>query len=148
MSPGLATQNICEMSINSKCIAILLALLSQSFCNAQIQFIDVAPNSVIGEHVGQSYGSSWGDLNGDGLLDLYTANHYGFITASLIGTDLPFVYVNLGNDNFENETYPIDPGESADLHGGLFVDFDNVNRPHPLKVGAQGLTEFIKEVAA
>lgn len=33
-------------------------------------------------------------------------------------------------------------------YGSFFVDFDNVNRPHPLKVGAQGLTEFMKEITA
>jgi beta-glucosidase len=33
-------------------------------------------------------------------------------------------------------------------YGSFFVDFDNVNGPHPLKVGAQGLTEFMKEITA
>ncbi len=46
------------------------------------------------------------------------------------------------HDNWE---WGAEPGTKR--YGSFFVDFENVYSPHPLKVGAQGLTEFIKEVA-
>ena len=38
--------------------------------------------------------------------------------------------------------------EGTKRYGSFFVDFNDVYGPHPLKEGAQGLTEFMKEVIA
>lgn len=45
------------------------------------------------------------------------------------------------HDNWEWGSQP-----GTKRYGSFFVDFENVYGPHPLKTGAQGLTEFIKEV--
>ena len=68
-------------------------------------------------HTGQTFGSSWGDFNGDGLPDLWVSNHYV----------KPSLYINQGNGIFVNkisEIVSID-NSKADTHGAAWADFDN-----------------------
>ena len=60
------------------CAKLLLAasatVLAASGASAEIAFTDVSANAGV-NHAGESYGASFGDLNGDGYLDIYTSNH-------------------------------------------------------------------------
>ena len=84
---------------------------------AQIQFTDVTDGSGI-SYFGESYGSSWGDYNGDGWPDAFVSNH----------RNAPSLYVNLGNGTFENRWGEVDAWQllpHSDQHGGSWADFDN-----------------------
>lgn len=66
---------------------------------------------------GRSYGSAWGDFNGDGLPDLWVNNHFD---------NPPNLYVNNGNGTF-SDAYPTAFADPllGDLHGAAWADFDN-----------------------
>ncbi len=69
--------------------------------------------------VGSSFGSAWGDFDGNGLPDLYSNNH----AAS------PSLYLNTGSGTFTNAARAIFPKGSlnalGDTHGAAWADFDN-----------------------
>lgn len=94
---------------------------------AQVTFLDATAGSGL-DHVGKSYGSSWGDINGDGLPDLYVSDHYNTFDDMLGGyflEDVPKFYINQGSGHFIDSLYLIDPSDGNDLHGALIFDFDN-----------------------
>lgn len=73
-------------------------------------------------NVGQTFGASWGDFNGDTLPDLYVSNHYR----------LPTLYQNEGDGTFTDVTLDVmqEPdgflqGEWGDQHAAAWADFDN-----------------------
>jgi len=83
----------------------------------EIQFQDVTAGSGV-EKITESYGASWGDVNGDGWPDLFTNHHRGD----------PSLYVNMGTGVFsdrwrETSTWATFP--NRDQHGGTWADFDN-----------------------
>ncbi len=85
--------------------------------SAQIAFTDVT-NAAGVAHSSESYGASWGDLDGDGYLDLFASNH----------RTQPSLFLNMGNGTFRDiATQTMDwakrPG--ADTHGASWADFDN-----------------------
>lgn len=86
-------------------------------CPAQavIQFADVSAQAGIA-HAGPSFGAgSWGDVNGDGLPDLWVGNH----------ANKPNLYLNNGNGTFTDviDAYWLsDP--YADTHGAVWTDVD------------------------
>src|SRR4051794_30744875 len=54
------------------------ALLAAGFAHdakAQIAFEDVSNAAGFGASTSETWGASWGDLNGDGYPDLYSSNH-------------------------------------------------------------------------
>ena len=66
----------------------------------------------------ESYGASFGDLNGDGFLDIYASNH------RLQDT----LYLNQGNGTFytiNSQVLPWRNRKRADTHGGTFADIDD-----------------------
>ena len=63
---------------------------------------------------GSSFGASWGDVNGDGLPDLWVGNHAG---------KKPDLFANNRDGTFSNIA-PYVPWV-ADAHGSEWVDFDN-----------------------
>ena len=72
----------------------VVALSTVLFCGTaagQVQFEDVTIGSGI-EYSGESYGGSWGDLNGDWLPDLFVS-HHRYPSG---------MYVNLGDGTFED----------------------------------------------
>jgi hypothetical protein len=79
-------------------------------------FEDVTASAGLG-HRGTSYGMGWGDLNGDGLPDLWVGNH----------ADPPSVYVNLGGGRFEDRANTLLPQDRIyidDAHGVVWLDLD------------------------
>ncbi len=98
--------------------AVLLFVgLEVSVASAQIAFTDVTEAAGM-THSSESYGASWGDLNGDGLLDLYTSNH----------RTQDSLFLNKGNGSFVDIANQIQDWvhrPNADTHGGTWADFDN-----------------------
>ncbi len=90
---------------------------------AQPLFEEVSQEAGIG-YVGQSWGSAWGDFNGDGWFDLWTTNHGA----------LPALYLNQGDGTFVDIAGTVIPADvwtyyqtttgGYDAHGALWVDGD------------------------
>lgn len=84
---------------------------------AQPAFADVSAAAGV-DRAGESYGASWGDLDGDGYLDIFASNH----------RTRPSLFLNRRDGTFF-ETGPqvlIWRNRSrADTHGGSWADYDN-----------------------
>ncbi|MCF7983823.1 MAG: FG-GAP-like repeat-containing protein, partial [Thiohalocapsa sp.] len=98
--------------------AATVTILDNDSATAQTLFSDVSVSSGLSGYLGESYGLSWGDLNGDNRPDLYINRH----------RQMPALFVNQGGGAFT------DVGDSiaswtdvprADTHGGSWADFDN-----------------------
>ena len=98
----------------------LAAMLVTASASADIRFQDVSSQAGVTGFT-ESWGSSWGDLNGDNWPDLFVQGHNGFQR----------VYRNTGDASiFENIAYELDPGglwfaQQEDKHGASWADFDN-----------------------
>jgi hypothetical protein len=98
-------------------LAVLACTLASHAAVAQIAFTDVSQSAGV-KRTGESYGASWGDLNGDGYLDLFASNH----------RQQPSLYLNLGNGKFVDVGRQVLTWQNrprADTHGGSWSDFDN-----------------------
>jgi hypothetical protein len=99
-------------------IALVFAALAPAApVGAQIAFVDVSRTAGV-DRAGESYGASWGDLDGDGYPDLFASNH----------REQPSLFLNRRNGRF-HETGPQvltwRNRSRADTHGGSWSDFDN-----------------------
>lgn len=85
------------------------------------EFVDVTALTGIQDTPAEFYSSSWGDYDGDGLLDLYLPVY----EMDPIG-EVNALYHNLGNFVFENVAgdSPVHDGQESSFIG-TFVDFDN-----------------------
>ena len=87
-----------------------------------LSFEDITENAGIIDDGGWSSSVLMGDVNNDGLLDVY-------VTREMYGNDSELMqnklYLNLGNNNFSesSEAWGIDNSERT--RGGTFFDFDN-----------------------
>ena len=103
------------MSALGKILAGTLLLVACS-ASAQFSFEDRTALSTI-DFQGESYGSSWGDVNADGLPDIYVNHH----------RHRPSMYVNNGDQTFTDivsntafwQQYPF-----LDQHGATWGDFN------------------------
>src|SRR3954469_23248569 len=80
---------------------------------SQIIFSDVSVAAGVA-HSGESYGASWGDLNGDGYPDIFASNH----------RQQPSLFLNLGNGTFFETGPQVLPWRNrpgADTHGGSWA---------------------------
>ena len=87
---------------------------------------------------GESWGSSWGDANADGLPDLFVTHH----------RERPSIYVNLGDGTFQDRSREVDIWETsaafADQHGGSWGDFDNDgDQDLFISAGARDSSQFL-----
>lgn len=95
----------------------MLLLAATTVHAAPVTFVDVAATAGVGKST-ESYGASWGDVNGDGYLDLFVSNH----------RLQPSLYLNRGNGTFSDVGKQIKTWVNhvnADTHGGAFADYDN-----------------------
>lgn len=105
-------------------LALLMAAAAFTGCSkpeiSLTVFEEVTAESGLGDYVGMTYGAAWGDLDGDGLPDLYVTNHLN--EAKL--------YRNLGGGRFEDVTSSHFAPEDtvADKHGFAWADYDNDGR--------------------
>ncbi len=101
----------------------IVASLAASTIHGQIHFQNVTPQSGIDYH-GRTYGSSWGDINNDGLPDLFISCHE-HKSEPFFTHDSVRIYLNLGQGMFADSIYYLENGHQSDFHGGLFFDMDN-----------------------
>ena len=102
---------------------VVLALSLAGAVTAEPLFEEVSAEAGI-QYVGQSWGSAWGDFNGDGWYDLWTTNH---------GAP-PHLYLNQGDGTFVDVAASVVPAEvwtyyqttvgGYDAHGALWTDID------------------------
>ncbi len=100
--------------------------LGPALASAQIAFTDVTDVSGAA-HISESYGASFGDLDGDGYLDIFSSNH----------RTRPSLLLNMGDGTFfdtggQVSTWVTHP--NADTHGGSFADFENDGDQGPDRV--------------
>lgn len=99
-------------------IAVLSAIMSaSSSAFADIAFEDVSSQAGM-RHAGETYGASWGDLNGDGYPDLVVSNH----------RNRESLYINKGNGTFKDLAGQVKTWvykSRADTHGASWMDYDN-----------------------
>jgi len=82
------------------------------------KFVDATDESgELGAHRDSSVSAAWGDVNNDGLLDLYVGNR----------SQPNRLYVNQGDGKFTDQTltYGVRVGRTNDTRGIAFADFDN-----------------------
>ena len=84
--------------------------------HAMVEFEDVSELAGI-SYQGFSWGSAWGDFNGDGWPDLWTSNH----------GKTPNLYLNNGNGSFTDISPQLNLERfvGRDIHGSSWADFDN-----------------------
>jgi hypothetical protein len=105
-------------------VTALLALILVAGCSdaalAPIAFDDKTPNSGLDKLVGMTHGVAWGDVDRDGLPDLYLTNHL----------NPPQLLRNLGSGRFEDVTQDwFDPSHlDGDRHGAAWADLNNDGR--------------------
>ena len=101
-------------------LALLMAFaatLATATASGAISFSDVSAAAGV-NRAGESYGASWGDLNGDGYLDIFASNH----------RTQPSLYLNRGNGHFFETGPQVLTWRNrprADTHGGSWADYDN-----------------------
>ncbi|NOZ70179.1 MAG: VCBS repeat-containing protein, partial [Deferribacteres bacterium] len=77
------------------------------------QFVEVTQDAGIDYSNRRTFGVSWGDMNGDGLPDIWINHH----------ARKPTLYINNGDGTFTDATESVSNG--ADMHGAAWADFDN-----------------------
>jgi len=97
--------------------AAITLVLAASYSGAQTAFTDVTSGSGVA-HFSETYGASWGDVNGDGFPDLFVSNH----------RTMKSLFQNKGNGTFvdiasKTSTWQNRPG--ADTHGASWADLNN-----------------------
>ncbi len=98
---------------NSICVAILIVLLYPNLlCQT---FTKITTGDIVNDQ-GQSHGSSWGDYDNDGDLDLFVANFNG---------ENNFLYENNDDGTFTKITAGDIVNDSSGSIGGSWGDFDN-----------------------
>lgn len=95
----------------------MLALSTLS-ATAEIRFEDVTASAGV-SHASETYGASWGDLDGDGYPDLFVSNHW----------NQPSLFLNRGAEggfiDVARQTFQWTWTPNADTHGASWFDFDN-----------------------
>lgn len=80
-----------------------------------VRFEDATNSAGIAFVSGISFGSSWGDFNGDTFPDLYVSNHYRPVS----------LYLNNGDGTFTDIAADTLSEQGRDTHAAAWADFDN-----------------------
>jgi len=109
-------------------------LIITSVCRADFQEFTLEAGL---SGAGETFGASWGDVNGDGLPDLWIGNH----------ADAPNLFLNNGDGTFVDIVNSVWPGDLGDTHGASWIDFDNDGDQDLLEVvgGAGSNHLFVNE---
>ena len=99
-------------------IILMLSLHGMSGAGAQIAFEDVSQIANI-DHQGESWSVAWGDVDGDGLQDIFVVNH------GTVGGAPPSLYINQGDGTFLEVYQDRFQFLKRDFHGSAWADFDN-----------------------
>ena len=81
----------------------------------EIRFSDATAAAGIDLAPTPSFGSSWGDFDGDGWVDLFMCNHWR----------KPSLYRNRGDGTFEDWSQQVGLHPAGDTHGACWGDYDN-----------------------
>ncbi len=101
------------------CFAIILSL----HANAQLrsdQFVECGAEMGLLQQDFASWGSAWGDANGDGFPDLFIGNHY----QKKREDSAPMLYLSTAEGRFKLDSLP-NYDATPDMHGAGWLDFDN-----------------------
>ncbi|GEM_PF-711422 len=79
------------------------------------QFVEVTRDAGIDDSNRRTFGVSWGDMNGDGLPDIWISHH----------ARKPALYINNGDGTFTDSTASVMYDNASDMHGAAWADFDN-----------------------
>ena len=96
--------------------AALALALAAPFASSQ-SFTDVTSAAGVA-HSSETYGASWGELNGDGFPDLFISNHRTMKSLFRSNGDGTFTDIAGTINNFANRP-------NADTHGASWADFNN-----------------------
>ncbi len=110
----MSTNHNFSISRKISYFALFIFILANKNVLAEIKFHDVSSASGI-DHIGESFGASWGDFNGDGLPDLWASNHRYH----------PSLYINQGNGEFIDIAESVIDYVPGDTHGAAWGDYDN-----------------------
>ena len=116
-------QNAASIQFSDVTNATLPEIVKESDDGLWVNWVDSDGDGFVDQR--GSYGIAWGDVNGDGLLDIFLNNHAG----DRFGPP-PSLYVNQGDGTFENELDRFAPDDlgaivNGDRHGSVWTDFDN-----------------------
>lgn len=121
-APHFARPLRCLRACKLTCASLLVSLMAGPTL-AQIAFDDVTFTAGIGVNATESFGASWGNLNGDAYPDLYTSNHREFSRLWLNNGDGTFADITTAADLSKAFGALSHPGE--DTHGAAWADWDN-----------------------
>lgn len=124
---GCQSTRIPESLLALVSAGLILPLLLSARCGPAPLFEEVTASAGIA-YAGQSYGAAWGDLDGDGLPDLWVPNH----------GNRPNLYLNLGDGTFADVGPVLVGQDKGDVHGAVWIDFDNDGDQDIVEIGGAG----------
>lgn len=93
--------------------------VNKLYRNDSMNFIDISAAAGISTTTTDTYGAAWGDINKDGLLDLYEVNQVNF------GPGTNTMYLNNGNGTFSDITVAANAADSIRYSfAPAFFDYD------------------------